>query len=225
VTPEPKGILVYAQEMSHDRSLRAPVWKAIFEVFAVSLIPTIIANRAQPKYVPWWLVVICLVVALIALAMWMHDGGYMTTLSSRIDEFRWRKIERVRAIVQADLEQRAGAENDGWRTSHIMTTWGNGYTMGIWLWPPNASQGQNIGVVNATCKVLHVGHGEYRVAKGTANGDMGLSAAFPHEFQALTNSPALGWPLPEGEYQIDWTGMTGYASRQRFTIDKNGREI
>ena len=73
--------------MSHDRSLRAPVWKAIFEVFAVSLIPTIIANRAQPKYVPWWLVVICLVVALIALAMWMHDAGYMTTLSSRIDEF------------------------------------------------------------------------------------------------------------------------------------------
>jgi hypothetical protein len=209
--------------MRHDRSLRAPVWKAIFEVFAVSLIPTVIANRAEPKYVPWWLVVVCLAVALFAMAMWMHDAGYATFVSSRIDGSRARKAEAIKATTEAWVHQLMVAMNSMWTTSCKMTFWNQGYTVGVWAHAPAASQGQSIGVVNAICRVRHVGHGDYRASQGTPNGDMGLSLAFPQEFQQLDNSSALGWPLPEGEYQVDWTGLPGYATRQRFSIDNHGR--
>lgn len=207
--------------MSHDRSLRAPVWKAIFEVFAVSLIPTIIANRAEPKYVPWWLVVVCLVVALFALGMWMHDAGYATFVSSRIDGARTRKADAKRAVAEAWAHQLRVAMESMWTTNVRVTFWNNGSTVGIWLEPPTSSNGQ-IGVVNASCRVWHVNHGEYRASQGTANGDMGLSLAFPHEFQRQGWSPEIPWPLPEGEYQVDWTGMPGYATRHRFRIGNHG---
>jgi hypothetical protein len=211
--------------MSANRSLRSPVWKLMFELATGTAAALFIANRVSPKYVPWYWAVVVICFAAFAFAMWMHDAGYVTFVARRIDDSRAKKVEELRAIVEAETRQTVGAANSLWTTSHAMTTWANGYTVGIWLTPPISSQGQIIGVVNAACRVRHVQHGEYRATQGAANGNMGLSVAFPQEFQPLSNSPALGWPLREGEYQIDWTGMPDYATRQRFNIDQNGRIV
>src|SRR5665213_2912772 len=213
--------------MTHDRSLRAPVWKAVFEVFAVSLIPAIVANRAEPKYVPWWLALACLVVALSALAMWMHDAGYSTVVSSRIDAQRQRRIDTAARIAEgtrlslaAEHERLRLAEQNVssmlWTSGHSYALVGDSWCVALSLNGPTGFDPMDAIGWEATCHVTHEGttyvaHGSY--------GQLWLDLAFPQDFE-----PIIDHPLPIGQYEVDWEpDFPAFAARDRFIIDLNGR--
>lgn len=194
----------------------------MFELATGTATALFIANRVSPKYVPLYWAVVVIGFAALSFAMWMHDAGYVTLVSNRIDSSRAEKAQRIADAIAAEQAQILGWTNSLW-TSSVSTgvTGVGGWTVGLWLTPPLSRQ-DPIGVVNVICRVLYVEHGTYRGSAGTGHGDLGLSLAFPQDFQPQGTTVPLRWPLPEGAYQVEWTGAPGYSTRCSFQIDSHG---
>ena len=195
----------------------------MFEVSAPSALIWWLATFTSSGKVPIWPVYVLGPLAVVALCMWLHDAGHVTFFANRIDIAREKLMSSVAAAIAAEKEQVVRAANSLWttRSSWAITENPRRYAIGIWLYPPVSSG--KIGVVNAACRVAHLGHGAYRGTVGVPQGENGLVLSFPWDFNPQTNSPSLSWPLPVGRYEIEWDlQIPGYVARNSFVIGDNG---
>ncbi|HUX03932.1 MAG TPA: hypothetical protein VMV53_03370 [Acidimicrobiales bacterium] len=130
-------------------------------------------------------------------------------------------------LIDAEAAERAqfiNAAQGLWVTDAAFSTTRHGYTLGIRLSPPAGFDSLTPGSPTAVCQVRHEGHGAYQASADIPNGAMGISFAFPQDFLPLDHSRALMWPLPSGQFEIDWElGVLGYATRHAFTVDDYGQ--
>ena len=185
-------------------------------------------TTTAPEGVPWWFAVPAFALALVALAMWLHDAAHVTFLARWVDGRRKRRadalhttkragVARLREAREAREAEEADRQRREWQSdSFVAVTSGPEKTLALRLAPPGNRSPIDFHETYATCEVWRGGN-RFASEPTLYRYNLGYQAAFPQDFSTSPKVPGWWLTLPT-ECRVVWRDAEGAVLRDYVAV-------